>query len=63
MMIGVGASGDPYGLISDVLESDGGAAEGARADATAEDIRRALSLYRKAGAGLAALLLLIMALA
>jgi hypothetical protein len=34
-----------------------------RADATAEDIRRALSLYRKAGAGLAAILLIVMALA
>jgi len=37
--------------------------ESGRADATAEDIRRALSLYRKAGAGLAAILLLVMALA
>jgi adenosylcobinamide-phosphate synthase len=33
-----------------------------RADATTADIRRALSLYRKAGAGLAALLLLAMVL-
>lgn len=37
--------------------------ETGRAEATAEDIRRALSLYRKAGAGLAAVLLIIMALA
>ena len=47
----------------DFIVDDAWMNEGARADATAEDIRRALSLYGKAGAGLAALLLLIMALA
>ena len=36
--------------------------DGGRAEATSADIHRALSLYRKAGAGLAALLLLAMAL-
>ena len=37
--------------------------EAGRADATAEDIRRALGLYRKAGAAIAAILLFAMALA
>lgn len=47
----------------DFVVDDAWMNEAGRADATAEDIRRALSLYRKAGAGLAALLLLAMALA
>ena len=47
----------------DFVVDDAWMNEAGRADATAEDIRRALSLYRKAGAGLAAILLLAMALA
>tara|TARA_R110000868_G_scaffold2930_6_gene19953 strand:+ start:2333 stop:3328 length:996 start_codon:yes stop_codon:yes gene_type:complete len=47
----------------DFVVDDAWMNESGRADATAEDIRRALSLYRKAGAGLAAILLLVMALA
>ena len=47
----------------DFIVDDAWMNEGGRANATAEDIRRALGLYRKAGAGLATLLLLIMALA
>ena len=47
----------------DFIVDDAWMNESGRADATAEDIRRALSLYRKAGAGLAACLLLLMALA
>ena len=44
-------------VIEDAWMNDGG-----RVEATAADIHRALSLYRKASAGLAAMLLLIMAL-
>ena len=47
----------------DFIVDDAWMNESGRADATAQDIYRALSLYRKAGAGLAAILLLIMALA
>jgi adenosylcobinamide-phosphate synthase len=47
----------------DFIVDDAWMNESGRADATAQDIDRALSLYRKAGAGLAAILLLIMALA
>jgi len=41
----------------DFIVDDAWMNENGRADATAEDIGRALSLYRKAGAGLAAMLL------
>lgn len=44
-------------IVDDAWMNDGG-----RAEATSEDIHRALSLYRKAGAGLAALLFLMMVL-
>jgi len=47
----------------DFIVDDAWMNESGRADATAEDIHRALSLYRKAGAGLAALLLIGMAFA
>ncbi len=47
----------------DFIVDDAWMNESGRAEATAEDIRRALGLYRKSGAGLAALLLLFMALA
>lgn len=47
----------------DFIVDDAWMNESGRAEATPEDIRRALSLYRKAGAGLAALLLLVMAIA
>ena len=46
----------------DFIVDDAWMNDGARTDATSADIYRALSLYRKAGAGLAALLLLAMAL-
>ncbi len=45
-------------IVADAWMNDGG-----RVEAAAEDIRRALGLYRRTGAMLAALLLLIMALA
>ncbi|RZO37762.1 MAG: cobalamin biosynthesis protein CobD [Rhodospirillaceae bacterium] len=44
----------------DFIVDDAWMNDGARTDATAADIHRALSLYRKSGAGLAALLLLAM---
>ena len=47
----------------DFIVDDAWMNESGRADATADDIDRALSLYRKAGAGLAALLLIVMAFA
>jgi len=46
----------------DLIVDDAWMNDGARTDASAADIHRALSLYRKAGAGLAALLLLAMVL-
>ena len=47
----------------DFIVDDAWMNENGRTDATAEDIHRALSLYRKAGAGMAALLLIGMAFA
>ena len=49
-------------VYGDVHVDDAWMNETGRADATAEDIRRALSLYRKAGAALAAALLFAMTL-
>ena len=46
----------------DLIVDDAWMNDGARTDASAADIHRTLSLYRKAGAGLAALLLLAMVL-
>ncbi|PPR10891.1 MAG: Cobalamin biosynthesis protein CobD [Alphaproteobacteria bacterium MarineAlpha11_Bin1] len=46
----------------DFIVDDAWMNEGARTDVSTTDIHRALSLYRKAGAGLMAILLLVMAL-